>query len=125
MGGICSRSSNEPDHFAQTGRVLGTTTTPAPAPTTSRLPPRVERASKQPGNMLGGDPDSPQSPRSAAARAAAERADKQASVAKKGPLASRAAANSSKTQSQLLDEASRENQAHRKLDDSRSTQQWH
>lgn len=69
MGGLCSKSANEADPFAQPGRVLGTSSQPASAP-----PPR-KLTSSTPGRTLGGNenPDSTRAAedaRSAAARAA-------------------------------------------------------
>jgi hypothetical protein len=67
MGNLCSKSSNKPDHFAQPGRVLGSSgqsvgTAPTPRTVTSRTP----------GRTLGGKPGtaSDNTAKSAAARAA-------------------------------------------------------
>lgn len=71
MGGLCSKSANEADPFAQPGRLLGNSNAQAPS-----TPPPRKLISTTPGRTLGGGMDSTASAtaaddaRSAAARAA-------------------------------------------------------
>ena len=65
MGGLCSKSANEAEPFAQPGRVLGNNSQPSAAP----LPPKI--TSGTPGRTLGGESTAAaDDARSAAARAA-------------------------------------------------------
>ena len=66
MGNLCSKSSNEPDHFSQPGRVLGSSAD-SPQPTRASVPPKI--SANTPGRTLGGD-NAAEDARGAAAKAA-------------------------------------------------------
>lgn len=52
MGNLCSRSSNETDHFSQPGRVVGTNTPRQHAAPRAPLPPKTNWKAT-PGRTLG------------------------------------------------------------------------
>ncbi|KAK2865304.1 hypothetical protein FQN49_003707 [Arthroderma sp. PD_2] len=133
MGGICSKSSNPADPFAQPGRVLGAQPTPATtAPANTNTPllrknePPKSRATA--GRTLGGggsvDGTSSNNARSAAAQAAEERAAKLSAAAGKGKLSSQLAAQKSKSRSETLGDMSREERAARDVQSAEETRKW-
>lgn len=72
MGNLCSKSSNEADHFSTPGRVLGTASS-QPRGGGQSTAPVPSRVTSTPGRTLGGKRDGASSPddaRRAAAQAA-------------------------------------------------------
>ncbi|KAJ5098964.1 hypothetical protein N7532_005965 [Penicillium argentinense] len=133
MGNICSRSSNEPDAFAGTGRVVGTnpsdrSTAPrasVPAQANWKNTPGRTLGDSSPGGAQGGGDEA----RSNAAIAAQngktliivglQKRAETASSANKGKLASKLAEQKLKTQAQTLNEVSEAERANRAQDDQR------
>ncbi|ETN36440.1 uncharacterized protein HMPREF1541_08718 [Cyphellophora europaea CBS 101466] len=118
MGNLCSKSSNEPDHFAAPGRPLGSAS--ATGPSSAPVPQKI--AKNSPGRTLGGDSSSPDDARSAAAQAAEARA----AAANKpgGKLSSQLSAQRKQTQNQLLNAGSEQERRARDADQSARTQAY-
>ncbi|KAG2415570.1 hypothetical protein HFD88_006761 [Aspergillus terreus] len=132
MGSICSKSSNEPDHFAQPGRVLGSNQTPQKGTSAGPRAPLPKSHWGTPGRTLGGGGDTSsaatESPDTADARAkaaiAAQKRAESATTGNKGKLGSKLAAQKAQTQNQTLNEASRSERAARDADGAAAAQRW-
>ncbi|KAL4893904.1 hypothetical protein BDV59DRAFT_176412 [Aspergillus ambiguus] len=136
MGSFCSKSSNEPDAFAQPGRVLGSGQNPQKGTTSSSSGPRAPLPKSNwgtPGRTLGGagEPSttpSTSSPDTADARTnaaiAAQKRAESATTARKGKLGSKLAAQKARPPNQTLNEVSREERAARDADEAAAAQRW-
>ncbi|PLB43934.1 hypothetical protein P170DRAFT_480878 [Aspergillus steynii IBT 23096] len=131
MGNICSRSKNEPEPFSRPGRVLGANQPPAgaagtpqgkkPAGPRAPLPANSKSHFGSPGRTLGEGGENSDA-RTNAALAAQKRAE--STTTGKGKLGSKLAAQKAQTQSQTLNEASRDERAARDADDAANTRRW-
>ncbi|OJJ49653.1 hypothetical protein ASPZODRAFT_12773 [Penicilliopsis zonata CBS 506.65] len=122
MGNLCS-SRSEADPFTQPGRVLGSSSTQAqPAQQPSRVPLPSKANFSTPGRTLGAPAtEDTADARAQAALAAQKRAE---ATSGKGKLGSKLAAQKAQTQAQTLSEASRDERANRRLDDTVTTSRW-
>ncbi|PYH90633.1 hypothetical protein BO71DRAFT_334035 [Aspergillus ellipticus CBS 707.79] len=135
MGNICSRSKNEPEAFSTPGRVLGGSSSSNPPPPAADSAPRAPLpantksnwGSGPSGRTVGATDNGPgegtADPRMNAALAAQKRAES-ASTAGKGKLGSKLAAQKAQTQSQTLNEASRDEVAARDADGAAQARAW-
>ncbi|KAJ5630778.1 uncharacterized protein N7484_010878 [Penicillium longicatenatum] len=127
MGNICSRSSNnDQEAFTGPGRVVGTSNQSNSAPRASV--PSSTNWKSSPGRTLGetstgGAQGASDEARSNAAIAAQKRAESM-SATNKGKLGSKLAAQKAKTQTQTLDQASRDERAARDVDEVEQARQW-
>ncbi|KAI9928760.1 hypothetical protein ASPWEDRAFT_168733 [Aspergillus wentii DTO 134E9] len=131
MGNICSRSKNEPDAFAQPGRVLGSASAPSASGQRANGP-RAPLPAKAnwgtPGRTLGDGPGGggggggEDEARANAAIAAQKRAE--SNTAGRGKLGTKLAAQKAQTQTQTLDQVSREERAARDADGAATARRW-
>ncbi|PYI03277.1 hypothetical protein BO78DRAFT_399890 [Aspergillus sclerotiicarbonarius CBS 121057] len=130
MGNICSRSSNaSSEAFSTPGRVLGSNPPDDPAP---RAPLPSNAKSNRTGTGTGtgrtvgsasGGTEGNADPRTNAALAAQKRAET-VSTAGKGKLGTKLAAQKAQTQTQTLNEASRDEVAARDADGAAEARRW-
>ncbi|KAK2755863.1 hypothetical protein FQN54_005658 [Arachnomyces sp. PD_36] len=127
MGNLCSRSANQPDPFAQPGRVLGTSPSTQNQPSRAPVPQKIDSKNKArvggPPRTLGGGAGGEGEARSAAAKAAEERARKQ-SASNTGKLSSQLAAQKSQTRTGTLEQVSREERGARDADAASQARRW-
>ncbi|KAH8425829.1 uncharacterized protein LDX57_003573 [Aspergillus melleus] len=134
MGNICSRSKNEPEPFSQPGRVLGSNPPPSsaagtpggkkPAGPRAPLPANSKSNFGSPGRTLGDDAGGQNADARTNAAIAAQKRAESSTTAGKGKLGSKLAAQKAQTQTQTLNEVSRDERAARDADDAANSRRW-
>lgn len=122
MGNLCSRSSNEPDHFSSPGRVIGSA---PPIPASVPVPKTTNPNS--PGRPLGGGIDRSEDPsdlRTAAATAAERRAQATPQGTSGGSLSAKLREEQRQTMGALRAAASKEEQKKRAAEEANEVRMY-